>query len=344
MSLNPNVEKLPIDLSVVILTAGVDVNMLLRCIQSVVRACELLDGRSEVILIANAAEHIENVAAEAFPNITVIRFAERVGFCHANNAGFRVSRGRIIVQLNDDTEVAEDAFANLSRFLDRHPEVGAVGPRLETSDGNLQVGYYARRLPKLLDIGFHVFGVNGLWPGNPVIRRYYLMDDPDRTRPVQQPAGAALTYRREALFQIGLLDEDYTYAYDDVDVSRRLLASNWQIYYLREARVLHHGGASLNNGATRLSYETIHGLLLYFRKHGSQAEYVSVRIMMLVALLLRVPVECLLHLTEPERMVAIIRIYGTGIARTLRQEGTARRQIPIRSKPVSAEITETHLG
>ncbi|HEX6879317.1 MAG TPA: glycosyltransferase family 2 protein [Terriglobales bacterium] len=343
MSLDTH-EEVTLDLSVVILSAGVDVSMLLRCLESVLRACDPLDGKSEVILIANAAEHIAPVVAERFPSVTVIRFAERVGFCRANNAGFLVSRGKTIVQLNDDTEVADDAFQLLSRFLEQHPEVGAVGPRLETPDGALQVGYYARRLPTVLDVGFHLFGVNALWRGNPILRRYNLVDDADCSRPVQQPAGAALTYRREALIQIGLLDEQYTYAYDDVDVSRRLLASKWQIYYLREARVLHHGGVSLRKGAARLSYDTIHGMLLYFRKHGSFAEYASVRLMLLVSMLLRIPFECLLNLTAPGDIGAIIRNYGRGLIRTLNTSGAAFKRTSTHPIQVSATFTETHLG
>jgi GT2 family glycosyltransferase len=219
------------------------------------------------------------------------------------------------VQLNDDTEVDDDAFVELSNFFRKHPTVGAVGPRLESPGGELQVGYYARRLPGLIDTAFHLFGLNGLWRNNPVSRRYLLLDDADQTRPVEQPAGAALTYRREALFQIGLLDEDFTFSYDDVDVCRRLSDAGWEIYYLRDARVTHLGAASLSSAGPRISRHTLNGILCYWRKHGSSFEYAAVRWMMLAAVALRLPVESLM---DSARQQEIASVYGNAFLALLR--------------------------
>jgi GT2 family glycosyltransferase len=307
------------ELGVVILSAGKELGMIERCVRSVLAACERLPSSCEIIFLDNASESgIGILIAELFPQITVLRFPERVGFSTGNNAGFRLTTARLIVQLNDDTEVAEDAFVELATFFQKHPEVGAAGPRLETPAGELQVGYYARRLPTLLDIAFHLFGLNALWRGNPVARRYFLIGEEDRTRPVEQPAGAALTYRRAALFQVGLLDEDYTFAYDDVDICRRLADAGWTIFYLQEARVTHLGAVSLQPNGPRLSRHTLNGVVCYWRKHGSAFEYTTVRLMMLTSLLLRLPVELALNRSNPGLRREITSVYLDGIIAVLR--------------------------
>jgi GT2 family glycosyltransferase len=224
----------------------------------------------------------------------------------------------LVVQLNDDTEVAQDAFVAVAQFFEQHPAVGAVGPRLETPTGELQVGYYARRLPRLTDTAFHLFGVNGLWKENPVLRRYFLKGEEDRTRPVEQPAGAALTYRRSALFEVGLLDEDYTFAYDDVDVCRRLADSGWGIFYLREASVTHVGAVSLPTIGPRVSEYTLNGILCYWKKHGTPIKYAIVRLMMVCALLLRLPVELLLNTSNPALCEQTASVYLRGLMSVVR--------------------------
>lgn len=308
-----------LDLSVVILSAGRDLAMVQRCLRTVLVACEASTSKYEVILLDNASESgIALTVAGLFPTVMVLRFPERVGFSTGNNAGFLISRGRFIVQLNDDTEVASDAFAQLISFLDQHPAVGAVGPRLETPAGALQIGYYARRLPKLRDIAFHLFGLNGVFKNNPVAKNYYLVDEEDTTRQVEQPAGAALTYRRSALFEVGLLDEDFTYAYDDVDVCKRLADAGWQIFYLKEARVTHLGAASLPKFGPRLSRDTLNGILCYWKKHGSVAEFTVVQAMMLLALCMRLSVESLANLGSAAARRAVAKAYFDGITQVVR--------------------------
>jgi hypothetical protein len=337
MSLNEHARESQPDLSVVILSAGKDLGMIQRCVLSVFQACDRLTGAYEVIFLDNASESgIAITIAKLFPALTVLRFPEQVGFCTGNNAGFILSRGRLIVQLNDDTEVAETAFVGITHFFKEHPGVGALGPRLETPEGDLQVGYYARRLPGLTDIAFHLFGANGLWQDNPVSRRYFLRGDEDRTRPVEQPAGAALTYRREALFQVGLLDEDFTFAYDDVDICRRLSDADWEIYYLREARVTHLGAASLPKGGPRISRHTLNGILCYWRKHGSAVDYVAVRLMMLAALTLRLPVELLLNAKSREETASVYSATFKAVLRSfIRSYGPHRLSVcaPIMVSP-----------
>lgn len=308
-----------LELSVVILSAGKDLDMAERCVRSALVACKEISPSCEVIFLDNASSSGVGLAiASLYPRVIVLRFPERVGFCTGNNAGFLISKGKLIVQLNDDTEVDREAFVELREFFRDHPDAGAVGPRLETMEGRLQTGYYARKLPKIIDTAFHLFGINGMFPNNPVASRYFLKGEDDRTRPVEQPAGAALTYRRSALFEIGLLDQDYTFGFDDVDVCRRMLDAHWEIHYLREARVRHRGGVSLPNGGPRISRHTLNGTLCYWRKHGSRSEAATVQCMMLCALLLRIPVEIAANATRPKSWTNIAIEYGNGWIDVLR--------------------------
>ncbi len=277
-----------LDLSIVILTGGADRILLERCLRATINACRFATNRWEIILLDNASEwHVDEWASELFPEVTVLRFPTRVGFCTGNNAGFVGSAGRYILQLNDDAEPDLESLRQLIRFMDDHEGAPAAGPRLVNPDGSLQVGYYARRLPTVIDIATHLLGVNRFWPSNAAFRKHLLLDEPDETREVEQPAGAALFYRRSVLFGLGLHDDDYTYALDDVDICRRMRDQGLRLYYVKEARVFHHGAVTFASITSGLSEYTINGICCYFAKHESWPKFFLVRLLILFSLALR---------------------------------------------------------
>jgi hypothetical protein len=290
-----------LDLSVAIITGLIDDDMLRQCLASVFQACSIVSPDTEVLLIDNASHsHLDSWVLREFPAVTLIKFAEPVGFCTGNNAAFRRARGRYILQLNDDTRVYPDALAQMVAFMDAHPEAGAVGPRLLNPDGSLQVGYYARTFPRFIDTLCSLFWVNRVFPRNRFLRRHFQMDaNVDAVREVEQPAGASLLYRRTALSGVGWLDENFTFAFDDVDVCLRLWKGGWKTYYLPSARVVHYGGVSLTLSSSSMPDRWFNGLLCFYRKHKSRWEYLLLRIVLTLAVLARVPVVLLMSCWPP---------------------------------------------
>lgn len=292
----------PLDLSVVILTGGLISDHLLRqCLESVYQACLMVSSGTEIFLVDNASgKGLESWALKEFPATTLVQFAEPVGFCTGNNAAFRRARGRYVLQLNDDTKVFPDALAEMVRFMDAHPEAGAVGPRLVNPDGSVQVGYYARTFPRFIDTLCSVFGINRLFPQNRFLRRHFQLDaSVDAVREVDQPAGASLFYRHSALAEAGWLDENFTFAFDDVDICWRLWKSGWKIYYLPAARVMHYGGLSMNQASSSMPDRWFNGLMHFYRKHKSPGEYLLLRIVLIAATLVRIPAVLLLSCWPP---------------------------------------------
>ena len=167
-----------IDLSAVILTAGCDWAMVKACLVSVVTACKKAGRSYEVIVIENyVSEDFHQSVVQDFADIVLLRFHRKVGFCTSNNAGFRVSAGRYLLQLNDDTVVDPSAFKIMMDFMEAHPGTGACGPLLLNRDGSVQYGISIAR-PRLIDHVFLMFGINRMFPNNALVRQYHLMDDP----------------------------------------------------------------------------------------------------------------------------------------------------------------------
>lgn len=300
-----------LDISVVVLTTDIDLDMLQACLVSVADSAAAGGLAIETIVVDNASRsRVCDWVSEWFPDVLVLRFESMVGFSAGNNAAYRISRGRYLLQLNNDTKVHGNALRMMADFLDDHPEAAAVGPRLMNADGSLQIGYYARAFPTVTYDTFHLFWINRVFPGNASFRHQMLLGQPDITREVDEPAGASLFYRREVLFELGLLDEDYGFAFDDVDICFRIKRAGWKIFYLAEAEVTHYGGASLNKSTADMTHYYLNGLLTFYSKNRSGPVFFIMRIIVIAAILFRIPIIFFVtHVLGKERWRGNIRHY-----------------------------------
>ena len=103
------------------------------------------------------------------------------------------------------------------------------------------------------------------------LRKGYLHDwEIAEPQQVDWVSGACLVARREAVQQVGGLDEQMFMYFEDNDWCRRMRLAGWQVWYNPSAEVTHIGGASLNqNPEARAAY--YRSLAYFYRKHYGQA-------------------------------------------------------------------------
>lgn len=221
---------------------------------------------TEVIVVENGSvDGSWELLRDEHPEVRVIRNETNEGFARGSNQGMRVARGRYVLLLNTDTEVAPDAIARLLAFLESHPEHGAVAPRLVHRDGRTQ--RTVQEFPTLATALFFSTPLERWFPNSPELRRYFLRDwDQESSREVDQPPAAVLLLRKSVLDQVGLFDEELWLFYNDVDLAKRIHAAGWKTYYLAEAKVLHHVGGSTSKFADFVATWQ-RDRLRYYRKH-----------------------------------------------------------------------------
>ena len=126
-------------------------------------------GDFEVIVVDNNSEDgsAEKISSE-FPQVNLIKSKENLGFSRGNNLGFEQAKYDIYLLLNSDTEVHDNALANLQLFLDSNPNASVVGGKNLNSDGSLQysIKYYPR-LTNVLSVALYLHrffnGPNWKW-------------------------------------------------------------------------------------------------------------------------------------------------------------------------------------
>lgn len=198
------------------------------------------------------------------------------GFAGAVNQGVAAALHEAVLILNPDARVVA-GVDELVRTL-KLPDVGAATGRLVHA-GGYQEGFSIRRLPSASTLCFELLGVNRLFPGNAINRRYRCAGfDPLRQADVEQPAGAFLMLNRDVWTQIGGWDERfYPVWFEDVDYCKRVREAGFRIVYTPDAVAEHVGGHSARQLSWRRRETYWYGSLLkYAGKHFSRVALIAI--------------------------------------------------------------------
>jgi GT2 family glycosyltransferase len=273
------------ELSVIIVSYNVR-DLLRQCLISVKSAAEFID--CEIFVIDNNSEDGSvGMLINEFPEIKLIINTVNCGFSAANNQAIRKSQGRFVLLLNPDTVVEKDTFTKCIDFMNIHPDAGALGIRMINGEGRY-LPESKRAFPTPGTAFFKTFGFSYMFPKSSVFNKYYLPSvDILQTSLTEVISGAFMFIRRDALEKSGLLDEDFFMYGEDIDLSYRLLQTKYNNYYFPEASIIHFKGKS----TSRHNYNDIlcfyDSMRIYIRKHSSEGNYRSFRILILAAVCFR---------------------------------------------------------
>ncbi len=226
--------------------------------RELLRACleSLWQTRDEASLQIIVADNgstdgtLEMLRNEYSFDVELLETGGNVGYGRANNAAFEQARGRCFVALNSDTTVQPNALQTMMRFMDDHPEAGACGPQLLNSDGTNQTSWGRDMTWRgLLEEQLGVQKIKSKLASsrtrttNNEQAKSIEMDNQE-SQEVEQICGACQFVRSAAYRQIGGYDPKYFMYHEDVDLNVRLRAAGWKCYFVPQAKVFHHLGAS----------------------------------------------------------------------------------------------------
>ena len=260
-------EAATLDFTIIVVNYNVR-EFLRQALRSVYRAVDSLSA--EIFVVDNASEDGSvDMARAEFPDVHLIENAENRGFAAANNQVLSLARGQFIVLLNPDTVVQEDTFLAVRRFFTSPEgrEAGMVGCKILNPDGTLQLAC-RRSFPTPWVAFTRLSGLSRLFPRSRVFGKYNLTYlDEDEVAEVEAISGSFMVIRREALRQVGLLDEMFFLYGEDLDWCLRLRAVGWKIYYVPQTQIIHFKGESSKRSQLdnlRVFYQAMH---LFARKH-----------------------------------------------------------------------------
>lgn len=215
--------------------------LLRACLRSM--APEAEDGRAEVWVVDNASsDGSAEMVRDEFPWAELVASDENLGFGPAVNLVAERTQSAWIAPSNADVELEPRALQALVATGERHPEAGAVAPRLVLPDGSTQHSVYplpTLRFTLLFNAGLHRLSrrladrlcLIGFW-------------NPECPREVGWPVGAFLIVRRAAWDQVGGFDPGQWMYAEDLDLGWRLARAGWSRRHDPRAVVRHAESAA----------------------------------------------------------------------------------------------------
>jgi N-acetylglucosaminyl-diphospho-decaprenol L-rhamnosyltransferase len=273
----------PAELAVVIVNHNAGV-YLRRCMESLRASAG--DAHLEVVVVDNASRDgsPEAVLAER-RDVELIRNRANRGFAAAANQGIAATSAPLVLLLNPDAEIIGGTLASFVKVARERPHAAAIGALVRNPDGSIQPS--ARRVPRLGEALGHAF-LGPLLPRNRFTRSYTMAGwDRASEREVEWVSGSAMLLRREALDQVGALDEGYFMYVEDVDLCTRLRASGWQVLFSPELEVVHQIGVSTHGQRGRMALAHSRSIYRYFSKFRSGGASVILKPFVRIALWLR---------------------------------------------------------
>lgn len=275
---------LPSSLQISIVTYHPDLPLFERTLDTLAIAVEA--AQDERVLQTVHLALIDNSAdrgiAERVIELGRARFADtsvHVMYLHGHaNIGYGAAHNLVLhgtgadyhLVLNPDAEMSADALVNAIRWLDAHPDAGALAPSVTDGAGNRQ--YPCKRYPAVFDLmlrGFAPRALKRLFArrlASYEMREVADADPPREAIGVPMMSGAFMLVRREAIDRTGGFDPRFFLYFEDFDWSLRL-GGVTRNAFVPSVRIVHHGGGAARKGMRHVRW-FVASAVRFYAKHG----------------------------------------------------------------------------
>lgn len=257
-------ERVDARLSVVIVNFNSD-GMLMQCVRSVLESPLPI----ELIVVDNGSgdgsvHQLRQGVADA--RLRIIENFANLGFARAANIGMEAAQGDYLLLLNPDCVVPAGTLEHMVAVMEHHPEVGMAGCLIRNPDGSEQPGC-RRMVPTPARCLVRMLHLDRLFP---IFREKSLllhtMPLPDSPVEVDAISGAFMLIRREAVKDVGWLDELYFLHCEDLDWCMRFRAKGWKVLFVPNVEIVHHKGMCSRQLPVRVEWYKHKGMMRFYRK------------------------------------------------------------------------------
>ncbi|MEA4919226.1 glycosyltransferase family 2 protein [Proteiniphilum sp.] len=229
-----------------------------------------LSEESNVVVADNAsADDSLEFLRSHYPDLPVITLDKNYGFADGYNKALQQIDSEYLVLLNSDVETSSDWLQPLISYMDTHPEVAAVQPKIRS--------YKEKKM-------FEYAGAAGGFIdryGYPFCRgRILHVVEEDHNQynteiPIFWATGACFCIRKKDYTEAGGLDGRFFAHMEEIDLCWRLNARGRRVMCIPDSVVYHVGGASLNQDNPKKMYLNFRNNLLMLYKNIPQRGYLS---------------------------------------------------------------------
>jgi GT2 family glycosyltransferase len=211
----------------------------------------------EVIIVDNASPTDNpDIIKEKYPEITLIKSPENLGFAGGNNLGIEASNGEYILLLNNDTEVDPNFLEPLVKKFQENPAIGVISPKI-----------YFHHTPGMLQF-------TGISKINKYTTRstgwgYGKMDTGQFNEDKETffTHGAAMMIPRPVIKKVGLMAPIFFLYYEEMDWVQRIRNAGYQAWYVHNSVIYHKESLSTGKQSPLKIYYINRARIIYMRRN-----------------------------------------------------------------------------
>jgi GT2 family glycosyltransferase len=240
-------------------------DMTVECIASVF--AQPGSGLCEIIVVDNnSMDGSADAIAARFPNVRLVRSAENLGFARANNVAAQHASCDLILLLNPDTVVLDDAIAKLVDFAAENRSARIWGGRTVFADGSLNP-YTCWRFMTLWSLATQASGLTSMFGTSDIFdREGYGGWKRNSVRKVELVVGCFLLIDTALWKTLGGFDARFFMYAEEADLCFRSYAEGATPIFTPSATIIHYGGASEPEAGGKL-IRLFRGKATFMHKH-----------------------------------------------------------------------------
>jgi GT2 family glycosyltransferase/glycosyltransferase involved in cell wall biosynthesis len=317
-------------------------DILAECIESIYAQTNSLE--MEIIVVDNASgDGSADMVAQRFANIQLIRNERNVGFAAANNQAIGKAKGRYILLLNSDTVVLDRAIEKTFAFAEKNKQAAVVGCRTLNPDGTVQ--RTCSMFPSALNMVLSSTYLYKIFPRSKFFGRELMTWwDRNDVREVDVVSGCFMLVRREAIEQVGMMDEKFFLYAEETDWCYRFAKAGFKMVFTPDAEIIHYGGASGKAKNALLLLQLRAGILQFIKKHKSRVEYMFCCTMVGLFFMIRVPYWLLKWLfsvgKQREQSYSVLKTYLRGAFKSF----AGAQALCVKTADVSQRVSTIFFG
>ena len=236
----------------------------------------------EILVVDNASgdDSLSKLQDYFGDKVEFIASPSNSGFAAGNNLALSVAKGEYVLLLNSDTFVWENTLEDIYNYMESHSDVGASGCRVLLENGDLDKAC-KRTFPNVKNSFFRLFHI----PNKSKDDNYNLDNLPDdEVYEIDCLTGAFMFIRKDALDEIGFLDETFFMYGEDIDLCFRIKEAGWKIVYYGKSKITHLKGASSKKQKSKLIYEFYRAMYIYYKKHHAGESFFLTNIVVYIGI------------------------------------------------------------
>lgn len=248
----------------------------------------------------------------SYASVRLVANPKPMGYTHAANQGFSLSKGNRILFLNPDIKVLEHSIDNMMKHMEEDESLGAVAGYYVFPDGRFHK--YYNRFPTVFSFYLACFfpKMGALFRS---YKQYHMLDtDFSAAVEVPQPAGGCLLIRKE-LFKERYMSPVFCIFFSDVEVCKKIYLAGRRIMVFPDCKVIHdHDYTGRSNSGVSYFYalDLYIGCANYFRIYHGFAGFITIKLLFAGTLLLSALLslgKCLLGKKPLDRAKEKFRIF-----------------------------------